>query len=155
LFGIEGRRQLDQDDVQFRGKRLDGMEEGSQLGFAIAQETFVGDRAGQFTGEPERRRRCLDPALDGGIGRNVIKRGIDFHRREITGVKFQPARRRQIGRIKAAAPLFKAPGAGAEPYFLLGQEIQGILKRNRIRFIGKPYGEKTAETGCEFLVPLT
>ena len=131
------------------------MKEGSKLGFAIAEETLVSDRARQFAGEPERGRRCLDPAPDRRLGWDVIKRGINFHRRKITGVKFQPAGRRQIGRIKAAAPLFKAPGAGAEPYFLLGQEIQGILKRNRIWLIGKPYGEKTAETGCEFLAPLT
>jgi hypothetical protein len=38
---------------------------------------------------------------------------------------------------------------------LLGEEIQGILKRNRIRLRGKPYGQKSAETGCEFLVRLT
>jgi hypothetical protein len=75
----------------------------------------------------------------------MIKRGIDLDRGEIARVKFKPARRRQVRRVKVATPFFKAPGAGAEPNFLLGEEIQGITETNRIRLPGKPYGENRAE----------
>jgi hypothetical protein len=58
----------------------------------------------------------------------VVKRGIDLHGWEITGVKFQPARRRQVRGVKVAAPFLEAPGTSSEPDFLLGQQVQGALQ---------------------------
>src|SRR5205085_16095 len=103
-------------------------EKISEFGFAIAQHAFVGDRARKFAGEPERSRRRFDPAANGCVRRRMIESRIDFDRREIARVEFQPARRRQVGWIKIAAPFFEAPGAGAEPDFLLSGEVQDGMR---------------------------
>src|SRR4051812_20848197 len=104
------------------------MEKRGQLRLAIPQQPFVGNRAWKFTGEPERTRRSFDPAADRGVGRRVVKGGVDFHRREIPRIKFQPARGRQIRRVKISAPFLEAPGAGPEADFLLGREVQTVRR---------------------------
>jgi hypothetical protein len=54
----------------------------------------------------------------------MVKSRIDFYRREIARVKFQPAARWQVRGIKVAAPSFEAPGASPEPDFLLSRQVQ-------------------------------
>src|SRR3954464_6907658 len=66
--------------------------------------------------------------MDRRLRRCVIKSRVDFDGGEITRVKFQPARRGQIGGVKIAAPFLETPGAGAEPDFLLSGEVQ-IVRR--------------------------
>ena len=66
----------------------------------------------------------LDPTADGVLGRLVVKSGIDFDRRQIARVKFEPLRIRQFAWIKAVSPIRKTPGAGADANFLLVGEVQ-------------------------------
>src|SRR5947209_818477 len=127
----KGRRQLNQDDVQLRREWFDSAEKTGEFGFAIAQHAFVSDRARKFAGEAERSRGRFDPAANGCVRRRMIEGRIYFHRREIARVEFQPARRRQVGRIKIAAPFFEAPCAGAEPDFLLSGEVQDEMRDAR------------------------
>src|SRR6187551_1160226 len=101
--------------MELRGERLDGAQERGQLLAAVVQAAFVSNFARELAAEPKGRRGVFQPAPNRGVRRHVIERGIDLNRGEKTGVELQPARRGQIGRVKAAAPFLKAPGTGAEP----------------------------------------
>lgn len=63
--------------------------------------------------------RDIEPASHRVRPRGRIKGRIDFDGREVTRVKFQPARLRQIPWVEDLPPIFKTPGAGPDPDFLL------------------------------------
>ena len=105
-------------------ERLDRAEKFHQFIAAIAQAAGVGDLAREFAGETKGSWRDLDPTLNGRFGRGSIKCRIDFHSREVVGVKFEPLGLWQIRRIKRAAPVFEAPRTGADANFMLIDQIQ-------------------------------
>src|SRR5205814_1957200 len=72
-FWRERWRQLNEDDVEFWGERLERAEERGQLRLAVAQMAFVGDFPRKFAGEPERSRRGFGPAADGRVGRRLVE----------------------------------------------------------------------------------
>ena len=83
------------------------------------------DLAWEFAGKTKCSWRDLYPPPNGRFGRGGIKCRIDFHSREVTGVKFEPMGPWQIGRIKRAAPVFETPRTGAEADLMLIDQIQG------------------------------
>jgi len=84
----------------------------------------VSDLSGKFTGETEASRSHLDPTPNAVFRWNSVKSRIHFNRREIVGIKFQPVTFWQIGRVKNATPVLKAPRARADAYLLLIGQIQ-------------------------------
>ena len=80
--------------------------------------------AWEFAGETKSSWCDLDPTLNGRFGRGGIKCRIDFHSREVIGVKFEPLGFWQIRRIKRVAPIFETPGTGADANFMLIDQIQ-------------------------------
>src|SRR5215468_8925402 len=91
---------------------------------AIAQAASVRDLAREFAGKTKSSWRDLNPTLNGRFDRGGIKCRIDFHSREVIGVKFEPLRLWQIRRIKGAAPVVETPRAGADANFMLINQIQ-------------------------------
>jgi hypothetical protein len=59
----------------------------------------MGDFARKFTAETKGSRSQFDPAPDRVLGRDAVKSRIDFDRRKIPGIKFEP-----FG-IQAQAPI--------------------------------------------------
>jgi len=115
----ERRRKLDKNSLQLWSQRLDCVEKRIQLSVAIAQLAGVGDLARQFTGEPKSDWSNVKPATKGAFRRDTVKRRICFHRGKVFGVEFEPSRIWEIRWIKSAAPVFEAPCACADAYFLL------------------------------------
>lgn len=118
-FWSERRRKLDQNSLQLCGQRLDCAEKRIQLSVAVAQLAGVGDLARQFTGESKSGRSNFKPTTKGTFRRDTVKRRICFHGGKVFGVEFEPSRIWKIGWIKGAAPVFEAPCACADAYFLL------------------------------------
>ena len=126
VFWRKGGRKLDENHLELWRERLNRPEKRIQLCCAIAQSTGVCNFAREFAGETKSVRRDLDPTLNGRFGRGGIKCGIDFHSREVIGVKFEPSGLWQVGRIKRAAPVFETPRAGADANFMLIDQIQWL-----------------------------
>ena len=84
----------------------------------------MGDLTGNFTGEPKASGSGFHPATNRRFTWGSVKRGIHFYSRELACVKFKPVRFWQTGRIKHTPPVFKAPRARANAYFLLVEQIQ-------------------------------
>ena len=127
LFPILGRerwRQLNQDNLELRFERLDRAEKCVQFGGAIAQPADVRDFARKFAAETKRSGSQFHPAPDRVLARDAVESRIDFDRRKIAGIEFQPFGIGQFGWIKAAPPIRETPGAGADSNFLLISEIQ-------------------------------
>ena len=124
----EGGRQLNQDDLKLWFKQLDRTKKGSEFGVAIAQTADVGDFSRKLAGKAKCSGGVFDPAPHNCFPGRSIKGGIDLNGGKIMRIKFQPARRGQIGRIKVSSPFLKTPRASAEPDFLLCGEIQWTLK---------------------------
>ena len=119
FLGREGRRQLNQNDLQLGRERFHGSEESGKVRTAVAQPAGVSDGSRELAAETKRRWRGFHPPQNNRLARHVVKSGIDFDRGEVARVKLQPAIRRQIRGIKAPAPFFEAPGTRAEPDLLL------------------------------------
>ena len=128
VFRRERWRKLDQHNLQLRLQRLDRAQKRIQFVRAIAQFAHMRDLARQFATETKRAGCLLDPAPDRVLRRHGIECGIDFDRRKIARVKFQPFGFRKVGGIKAASPVRKTPGAGADADFLLVGKIQAGRK---------------------------
>jgi hypothetical protein len=84
----------------------------------------MGDLTGNFTGEAKACGSHFNPPTKRCFTWHSVKRRIHFHSRELACIKFKPTGFWQIGRIKHTAPVFKAPRAGANAYFLLVEQIQ-------------------------------
>ncbi len=84
----------------------------------------VRDLAGEFAREAKSGGSHFDPPANGVFSWSSVKGRFYFNCGEIVGVKFQPARFRQIPRIKNATPVLEAPCARAYANFLLIGEIQ-------------------------------
>ena len=82
------------------------------------------DLAREFAGETKSSWRDLYPTLNGRFGRGGIKCRIDFHSREVIGVKFEPLGLWQVRGIKRGAPVVETPRAGADANFMLIDQIQ-------------------------------
>ena len=106
----------------------DGAQKSSEVGAAIAQPADMRDFFGKLAGETKSGRGVFHPAPHGCFRGSAVERGIDFNGGKIMRIKFQPARRGQIGRIKISSPFLKTPRASAEPDFLLCGEIQWTLE---------------------------
>ena len=115
----ERRRKLDKNSLQLWSQRLDCVEKRIQLSVAIAQLADVGDLARQFTGEPKSGRSNFKPTTKGAFRRDTVKRRICFHGGKVFGVECEPSRIWEIRWIKSAAPVFEAPCACADAYFLV------------------------------------
>ena len=100
------------------------VKKGEQLRAAIAQPTQMGDFARQLAGKTKVRRSHFHPALRDCFRGCAIKGGVDLDCRKITGVNFKPSIRRPVLWIKHAAPFVEAPGTGADPDFLLLDQVQ-------------------------------
>jgi hypothetical protein len=70
------------------------------------------------------RRRQIEPAPDRIRRGCSVKGGIDFNRRKVPGIEFQPMWLWQIRRIENIPPFFEAPGAGSDTNLLLVVKIQ-------------------------------
>ena len=90
IFGRERWRQLNQHDLELGLERLDRAQERIQFGGTIAQSADVGDLARKFAAETKGSRSQFDPAPDRVLGRDAVKCRIDFDRRKIAGIKFEP-----------------------------------------------------------------
>ncbi len=124
FFRRVGGRELDQDDTQFGREWLEGVKKGDQLRAAIAQPTQVGNFAGQLAGKTKVRRRHLHPAPRDCFRGRAVKSRVDFDCRKITRINLKPPIRWPTLWIKHAAPLVEAPGTGANPDFLLLDQVQ-------------------------------
>ena len=124
VFWSERRRQLNQDDLQFRLERFDRLQKRIQFRGAIAQLANVSDLPRKLTAKTKGSRRDFDPASDRVFSWHRVKRRIDLDRRQIARVKFEPFRFREIGGIKTSSPFLKTPGASADANFLLINEVQ-------------------------------
>jgi outer membrane protein assembly factor BamD len=129
ILGSERGRQLNQDDLKLRCEGFDRAQKGGEVGAAIAQPPGVRDFSGKLTGKTKSGWRVFHPAPDRRFGGDAVEGGVDLNGRKIMRIEFQPARWRQIRRIKASSPLIKTPRASAEPDFLLCREIQGTFRR--------------------------
>src|SRR6266705_5838 len=118
------RRELRKNNRQLRSKRLERAQKSAELSRTIAEPSNMGDLARKLANEAESGRRHLRPTASGCFRRRAVKSGIDFHRRKIARVKFQPFVCRPFLRIKSAAPFLEAPGASADSDFLLINKIQ-------------------------------
>ena len=58
-----------------------------------------------------------------------MKRRVHFDCRKITRIEFEPVGLRQLLRIEDSAPVREAPGAGAQSYFLLVEEVQNGIEK--------------------------
>jgi hypothetical protein len=128
LFRVKRWRQLNQDHAKLRREWLDGAKKAFQFSTAIAQAAGVRNFAGQFAGEAKGRWGHFHPAQYRAFRWRAVKGRIDFHCRKIARVKFEPARHRQICRIKRATPFVEAPCACADANFLLIRQVQVIQK---------------------------
>ena len=124
IAGRVGGWKLNQDHREFGSERLERPEEIDEERIAIAQPPLVRDLPGQLAGEAKIGRGHLQPTPCDRLGRGAVKGGIDFDRRKVMGVEFQPAVCRQVGRVKWAAPFLKAPSAGSDANFLLLDQLQ-------------------------------
>jgi len=75
--------------------------------------------AWQFAGKAKMGRSDVEPASYRLRPRGRVKGRINFDGRKMARVKFQPARLGQIPWIEDLPPIFKTPGAGPNPNFLL------------------------------------
>ena len=107
------------------------MEKRTQLCSAISETANVCDLTGKLAGKPKAGGSRFSPAKNRRFGRHSVKRSIHFDGREMTRIKFEPVRLRQIIRIKHTAPVVEAPCARADTNLLLISEIQMDLKINR------------------------
>src|SRR5207244_5206755 len=124
VFRRKGGRKLDDNHLELWRERLNRPEKRIQFCRAIAQSTGVRNLAREFAGETKSGWRDLDPTANGRFSWSSIKCGIDFHSREVIGVKFEPSRLWQVRGIKRAAPVFETPSTGAEANFMLIDQIQ-------------------------------
>lgn len=124
----KGRRELNQNHLEFWPERFDCAEEGIQLGNAVAETADVGNVAGNLARKPETGRSRFGPATNCFFHRSSVEGGVHLNCLEIVGVKFQPLRRRQIVRIENIAPVFEAPCARPDANFLLIEKIQMELR---------------------------
>src|SRR2546423_2116778 len=85
------------------------------------------DLTAKFPGDAEASARHREPTPNAFFRRNSMKGRIRFNCREIVGIKFQPVTLWKIGRVKNAAPVFKAPCARADAYLLLIGQIQNEI----------------------------
>ncbi len=120
---------MNENDVKFLRERLEHSKEGVEFGRAIAQATLVRQMARQLAGETKGSRCAFGPAADRFLRGRMIKSRIDFDRRKIARIKFEPAFARQIRRIKRTTPLLETPGASAETDFLLSADVQNESRR--------------------------
>ena len=119
---------MNENNGEPRREGLERVEERRQLRLTVTQHAFVRDFSRQFAGETEQGWGRFGPAANGGLGRCFIESGIDLYGGEVPSIKFQPAGRREIGRIKVSTPFLEAPGAGPKPNFLLCQKIQTVRR---------------------------
>jgi len=105
----------------------------------------MGDLTGKLAGKPKAGGSRFGPATDHCFARRSVKCRIHFDGREMACIKFEPARLRQIMRVKDATPVVEAPGARANAYFLLVEQIQMESKKYSVLSVGKDVtlGEET------------
>jgi len=138
------RRKLNENYLELWPECFDCAEKRIEFRCAIAQTADVRDLAGKLAGKPKAGGSRFGPATNAIFRRSSVKGRIDFNRRKIVGVKFQPVRRWQIVWIKDTAPVFEAPCARADTYFLLVNQIQ--MKSGNYSFLSL---EKDATLGEE------
>ncbi len=92
IFGSEGWRKLDEDNLELWRNRFDSAQKRIQLDRAIAQPAAVRDLAGKLAGETEPGRSRFDPTPQRFFRGSSIKGGIHFHGREVVRVEFEPSR---------------------------------------------------------------
>jgi hypothetical protein len=121
------------------------MEKRTQLCSAISETANVCDLTGKLAGKPKAGGSRFGPATDHCFARRSVKCRIHFDGREMACIKFEPARLRQIMRVKDATPVVEAPGARANAYFLLVEQIQMESKKYSVLSVGKDVtlGEET------------
>ena len=124
VFWRKGGRKLDENHLELWRQRLSRPKKRIQFCCAIAESPSVRDLAREFAGETKSSWRDFDPTLNGRFGRGSIKCRIDFHSREVIGVKFEPLGLWQVRWIKRAAPVVETPRACAEANFMLIDQIQ-------------------------------
>ena len=124
LFWRKGGRKLNENHLEFWRERLNRSKKRIQFRYAIAQPAGVRNLARKFAGETKGCWGDLYPTLNGRFSRGGIKCGIDFHCREVIGVKFEPLGLWKIRRIKSVAPIFETPRTGADANFMLSDQIQ-------------------------------
>ena len=124
VFWRKGGRQLDEYHLELWRERLSRPKKRIQFCSAIAQSPGVRDLAREFAGETKGCWRDLDPTLNGRFGWGGIKCRIDFHSREVIGVKFEPLGLWQVRGIKRAAPVVEAPRTNTDANFALIDQIQ-------------------------------
>ena len=90
------------------------------------------DLAGKFASKPKGRGSRFSPAANRSFTRRGVKCRVHFDGREVACIKFEPVRLWQIGWIKGAAPVAKAPCARANADLLLVEQVQ--IDRKAIRF---------------------
>jgi hypothetical protein len=124
VFWRKGGRQLDQNHLELWRERLNRPKKRIQFCCAIAQSTGVRNLAREFAGETKSSWRDLYPTANGRFAWSGIKCRIDFHSREVIGVKFETLGLSQFRGIKGAAPVFETPGACADANLMLVDQIQ-------------------------------
>ncbi len=126
VFWRKGGRKLDENHLELWRERLNRPKKRIQFCCAIAQSTGVRNLAWEFAGETKSSWRDFDPTLNGRFGRGSIKCRIDFHSREVIGVKFEPLGLWQVRGIKRAAPVVETPRTGSDANFMLVDQIQWL-----------------------------
>ena len=124
ILGREGRRELNEYDVELGFKRLNRAQERADLFRAVAQSADVRDFTGKFAAETKRGWRLFDPASDRVLVRNMVKGRIDFHSRQIASVKLERLGIGQARGIEVSLPFRETPRAHADSDFLLVFEVQ-------------------------------
>ena len=97
----------------------------------------MGDLTGKFAGKPKAGGSRFGPATNRCFGGRSVKCRIHFDGREMACIEFKPVRFWQIMWIKDTAPVFKAPCARANAYFLLGKQVQMESGKYSVLSVGK------------------
>lgn len=129
LLRREGGRQLNEDDLKLRFERFHRAQKSGEFGVTIAQAADMGDFPGKLARKTKNGRGMFHPAPHRRFRGSAVEGGIDLNSGKVMRIKFQPAARRQVRRIKVSPPFLKAPRAGAKPDFLLCREIQWTFRR--------------------------
>ena len=95
------------------------------------------DLTGKLAGKPKAGGSRFGPATKRCFARRSVKGRIHFDGREMAGIKFEPLRFWQITRIEDTAPVVEAPRARANPYFLLGKQVQMESGKYSVLSVGK------------------
>ena len=113
------------------------MEKRTQLCSAISETANVCDLTGKLAAKPKAGGSRFGPATNRCFGRRSVKCSIHFDGWEVACIKFEPVRLGQFIRIKDTAPIIKAPGARANAYFLLVEQIQMESRKYSVLSVGK------------------